>query len=1305
MSDEVHRIFTNPLPLNMKLYTRYFSSFFLFILFFIFWQDVLSQNKNLEVSLKWEKPYKSRGEQSDFIPSLVISGASYADSLPQVPIYIQRVRNDIPHFSQEFSLKGVETGAFSDDEIALLDSIGFNSPEFRIYSDHETTRGESWSRFHIVPVRKVDGVYEKLLSFALNYESVFDPELTYESVHQYPEVSVLASGSWFRICTSEEGIYQLTYQDLNSLGVNLSQVEKSTIQLYGNGGGMLPEANDDFRYTDPQENAIWISGNNTGSFSQDDYILFYGQSPHRWTYNPDEDIFTHQVHYYANEACYFLTYGQSNGKRISSRPVAQGQHTETVNRFYDYAYHQRDLQNLIGSGKIWYGELFDVTLSRSFSFNFPNTIAQQNANIRLYAAARSSATSSFTMEVGGQSKNFTLPNVNTGSSTGIFARHIIGDFSVLPQADQLNVNLSYNRTATGGRGWLNYIAVNVKRNLIMTGDQMFFRNPQVRGEGKIVQYELGSIIQGSRIWDVSEPFNVVNQQFETTGNNARFKVTSKDNFNEFVVFAPENYLKPALRGQVPNQNLHASVVHDLIIVVPELLRQEAERLAQFRRKPDGDGLTVKLVSPQEVYNEFSSGVADVSAIRNFMKMYYDRASQTGNYPKYLLLFGNGTYDNKNLLGYGGNFIPTFQTLSSLSPSSSYITDDFFGLLDDNEGFDAQGAIDLGIGRFPVRTVDEARFVVDKILRYDKRIDGLIPGTDDPRYAGMVANYADWRNVITIVADDSDNNIHFNQSEQIANFMKNNHSVYNLEKIYLDAYEQVTMAGGSRYPEVNIAINSRINQGSLLLNYIGHGGVRGLAHERILTFDDILSWGNFYNLPVFMTATCEFSSFDQPDANELSAGVRVFLKPNGGASALFTTTRLAWAQSNFTLNDAFMRNAFIPMENGEMPRLGDLIRISKVQSSSSTNLKNFVLLGDPSMRMAYPQYRAFTTEVPDTLKALQEVIISGEIHTPGGTKATDFNGIIYPTIYDKKATFTTLANSQGSNVANFDMQNKILYRGKASVNNGEFSFTFMVPRDISYNTGLGKISYYFDDGEEIDGHGYFDQFIISGTADDYVPDNTGPEISLYLNNTNFRSGDKTGPDPLLIAYIEDDSGINTTGQIGHDIVAILNDDTFNPVVLNNFYQADLDDFRSGRVIYPFFNLEEGNYTLTLRAWDVYNNVSTESIDFMVTSAPGINIKELKNFPNPFSDITYFTFSHNKPATELNVRIEVYSLSGQLVKSMEQKVYASGFNVPPMEWDGTDNGGTLLQSGIYLFRVIVNEDRGELVHKTEKLMILR
>lgn len=1287
----------------MKFEKKYFFSLTIFLLVIFRAVLVYPQNSGEEIKLRWENPFINSDGEGSFISSLIMENAVYADSIPEVPVFVYRAKNEVPHFSREFSVIDIETGPLSPQEIFLLDSIGYAESEFRYHSKLETTRGESWSVFHIVPLRKVDGIYEKLVSFTLQSDYIFDQHIKYETLHEYPDASVLASGNWYRFCTTEDGIYRLTYQDLDNLGLNVSQIDKSTIQVFGNGSGMLPEANDQFRYTDLQENAVWVSGNNSGTFTQNDYILFYGQSPHQWTYHPDDDIFTHEVHYYSDETCYFITYGQNQGKRITSRPVSPAQHTHNVTSFYDYDYHQRDLQNLIGSGKIWFGELFDVTLSRDFTFEFPNIINQQNAHIKFYLAARSGASSSFTAEAGGQTNNFSISPVTMSSSTGAFARHTIGDMQVLPSSEQFSINLTYNRTATGGRGWLNYIAVNARRELIMAGDQMFFRNPSVRGDDKTARYEIRSIIQGSIVWDVSDPLNVVSQQFDLSGNTASFKVDGKNDFHEFVVFGPGSYLKPSLKGQINNQNLHGSVVHDLIIVVPDLLRQEAERLAEFRR--NNDDLTVKLVSPQEIYNEFSSGVPDISAIRNYMKMYYDRAAETGNYPRYLLLFGNGTYDNKNILGFGGNFIPTFQTISSLNSANSYITDDFFGLLDDSEGFDAQGAIDLGIGRFPVRTVDEARFVVDKILRYDQRIEGLEPGTDDPRFAGMVPNYADWRNVIAIIADDEDGNIHFNQSEQIAGFMNNNHSVYNIEKVYLDAYEQITMAGGSRYPGVNKAINSRVNQGALLINYIGHGGVRGLAHERILTFDDILSWGNFYNLPVYMTATCEFSSFDQPDANELSAGVRVFLKPDGGASALFTTTRLAWAQSNFNLNDAFMRNAFKLMDNGEMPRLGDLIRIAKVESSSSPNLKNFVLLGDPSMQMAYPEYKALTTEYPDTMKALQKVTVKGEIQASDGSKASDYNGIIYPTIYDKEATFTTLANDSGSRIADFTVQNRILYRGKASIVNGEFTFTFIVPRDITYNSGFGKISYYFDDGKNIDGNGYFDEFIISGTAEDYIADGEGPSISLYLNDTNFQSGDKTGPDPILIAHLNDESGINTTGQIGHDIVAILNDDSFNPIVLNNFYQSEIDDFRSGRVIYPFFNLEEGDYTLTLRAWDVHNNVSTSSIEFLVTSAPGLSITELKNFPNPFSDVTYFTFSHNKPATELTVKLEVYSITGQLVKKMEQQVYASGFDVPPIEWDGTDDGGTLLGSGIYLFRVIVNNNKEEGVLKTEKLMILR
>ena len=1284
----------------MILKNRFLSGITALWLFLLF-QPMALRGQEIRVEVPWQQAFAG-SEESTFVPALRFAGAIHSDSMPAIPLYVHRKVLSLPHFSYQFEMEEIEKELCTAQEAEILGQMGFNEPDFRLISSHEISGGEHFSVAKVVPVRFVNGQYEKLVSFNLKSHLVFDTTLQYSPLHSYPEQSVLASGNWYRVCVKQDGIYRLTFQDLVSLGMDPAQISKSTLQLFGNGGGMLPEANADDRFTDLQENAIWISGSGSGNFSGDDYILFYGQSPHRWALDETRGVYRYQMHLYANETCYFITHSQNNGKRVEQFPSIADSPTHQVTDFLDYAVHQRELVNLVGSGKLWFGELFDVTLSREFTFTFPNLLTQFPVNVQLHTAARSPVASSFSVSASGQSGSIAMPGVSMGNSTGMFATDATRDFQFTVSGESIPLNLTYNRSSTSARGWLRFIQVNARRQLIMTGDQMFFRNPAIAGQGHVARFQLNGIASGSLIWDVTDPLNAGLQQFQLSGSTAAFSAPAEQ-VREYVVFRNQNYLRPELRGSVANQNLHGSQVHDLIIVVPDLFRPQAERLAEFRRIYDG--LTVKLVSPQQIYNEFSSGVPDIAAIRNFMKMYYDRGHDTGAFPRYLLLFGSGTYDNRNRLGFGGNFIPTFQTRASLSPSSSFITDDFFGLLDDHEGLDAFGAIDLGIGRFPVRSVDEARFVVDKIIRYNQRVPGLQPGTDDPRFAGVVSNYADWRNIITLIADDEDSNTHFTQSEQIAGYMAAHQRVYNIEKIYLDAYEQVTLAGGSRYPEVNRAINSRVNQGALLINYIGHGGVLGLAHERILTFDDITSWGNFYNLPVFMTATCEFSSFDQPDPNELSAGVRIFLKPNGGAVALFTTTRLAWSGSNFSLNDAFMRNAFIPMDNGEMPRLGDLIRMSKVQSSSSDALKNFVLLGDPSMQMAYPRYTAVTTEVPDTIKALQQVTIRGEIHDPSGVKATSYNGVIYPTIYDKKGNFSTLGNDPGSTAAPFTMQNRILYRGKASIVNGEFEFSFIVPRDISYNTGFGKISYYFDDGEYADGNGYFDQFIVSGTASDFIPDHQGPEIALYLNNTGFRSGDRTGPDPILLAYLSDESGINTTGHIGHDIVAFLNDDTSRPIVLNNFYQANLNDFTSGRVVYPFFNLEKGEYTLTLRAWDVHNNVSIASIDFIVTAAPGIEISNLLNFPNPFRDNTEFIFSHNKPASELLVRIDIHSLNGQLVNTIEEKIYASGFDIPPIRWDGRDSGGTLLNTGIYVFRVFVTTDRGEQVHKSEKLIIMR
>ncbi len=1258
----------------------------------------------IQVRLAHEGPQRMPVGEGHYLDMLYFEGAVFADSMPGVPVWSMRMPDRVPHFRTDFELADAVFESANTAEQQVLEAAGFRQTEVRIHHGTQWERKQSHSVSTLYPFRldPASGKYEKLVSFSLQETLRYEPTATYDKAVEFAEGSVLASGSWFKVCVGETGIYRLSHADLLALGINMQGLQKSQIRLFGNGGGMLPEANDQARPDDLKENAIYISGASDGVFGQNDYILFYAEGPNTWTFDSQEGIFTHEVHLYATESCYFITTGQGPGKRVPSQPSTTQSTTHTVTTFQDFAYHQRDLISLIGSGRQWFGEVFDATLSRQFNFAFPDIDPAGPAHVRTSLAARSGVSSTFTVRAGDGQMNQAIPPVNLLDYINFHARQSVAGMSFTPEpGNTVRVNLTYNRPASTSRGWLDYIAVNVTRQLRLSGSQMGFRNTTAVGPGNIAHYALANAGSGVRVWDVTDRFNIREQEVTRPGNQLEFRLPA-DSLREFVAFSGASYLEARLAGGVENQNLHALPTADLIIVSPIIFLPQAERLASFRR--ENDGLSVHIVTPQQIYNEFSSGAPDVSAIRNFMKMFHDRAQTPEQLPRYLLLFGNGTIDNKDLLGYGGNLIPTYQSVSSLSHSTSFMTDDYFGLLADSEGEGATGLLDIGIGRLPVRTIEEAEAVVDKIIRYDQVIE---PEGGNQALSVKTPNHADWRNMVVFVADDGDFNTHFNHAERLGDIVEQLYPAYNLGKIYLDAYPMVTLAGGSRYPQVNQAINDRVNKGALLINYIGHGGPRGLAAQNVVTFVDIETWNNHYNLPVFMTATCEFSSFDQPDPDKLSAGVRILLKPDGGAVALYTTTRLAWSGTNLTLNENFMRNALRPGENGEYPRLGDLIRIAKVESDGNVQpwrLKNFVLLGDPSMQMAYPEYSVVTESMPDTLRAFQQVTVEGYVADRYGNLASAYNGVIYPTVYDKKGTFQTLANAPGSNKADFAMRSAMIYKGKASVENGRFSFGFVVPKDIAYHYGEGKISYYVFDGQT-DGHGYDDGFIIGGTLEGYEADNTGPLIELYMNDTTFVSGGTTNENPVLLAFLNDESGINIRGSIGHDIVAFLNDDQASPIVLNAYYEADLDSYQRGRVVYPFSRLPEGPHRLSLRAWDIHNNPAVETLDFIVASSAQTALQDLMNFPNPFQDGTHFVFSHNLPFSDLDVRIEVFDLQGRLLKAIDTRVQSPGFQSPPIYWDGTSDQGKPIGNGMYIYRLILTTPDGQQSQLTERLVILR
>jgi hypothetical protein len=696
----------------------------------------------------------------------------------------------------------------------------------------------------------------------------------------------------------------------------------------------------------------------------------------------------------------------------------------------------------------------------------------------------------------------------------------------------------------------------------------------------------------------------------------------------------------------------------------------------------------------EVYNEFSSGAQDITAIKDLMRMFYERGNEGTPTLKYLLLFGDASYDYKNRIESNTNFVPTFESVQSLHYINSYASDDYFGFLDPDEGVANADLLDIGIGRFVVSTPEEAKNAVDKVIHY----------ATSPQSMG------NWRNVITFVGDDEDWNSHMTQANQLATFMDTAYPNYNVDKIYIDAYKQQTTAGGQRYPEVNEAINSSIEKGTLIMNYTGHGGEVGWALERILEVQDIQSWTNFDALSVFVTATCEFARYDDPE--RISAGEYVFLNPNGGGISLFTTARATFGGSNLSLNKGFYKYAFEEV-NGEHYTMGDLIRLAKLESTSSTNDKKFVLLGDPALKMSYPDYHVLTTGIyntkegteTDTLRALSEITIEGTINDDDGTLLSNYNGQLHSIVYDKESDVTTRGQDATSPPYTFQLRKNIIYKGVTTVIDGKFSFSFIVPKDIAYNYGTGKISYYAQN-ESFDAHGHNLEITIGGSNNNSLVDTQGPIIELYMNDTTFKYGDFTNQNPVLYARIYDESGINTVGNsIGHDITAILDDESNKPYILNDFYESNIKGFQSGELNYPFSNLDPGEHEVKLRVWDVFNNSSEASLKFVVVDKEQLLISNAYNRPNPFSTDTWFEYNHNQANETVDVRIEIFDLNGRLVTTLQQNNTSSGFYPSPIRWDGTSSAGNRLPGGIYVYRIQLHDGNGQSAFATKKIVIAR
>lgn len=1240
---------------------------------------------------------------------LAFEGAIYQKGYPSLPVSAHRFQ--VPS-KGNLSVEIINVQYESLDKKPTQDD-NFIGEQLSFDTYISTSRRDYFANVSFIPIIKSSlGGYQKVVSIELKVLFKPDPSSTVlRSPNTY--TSALADGDIYKIKVNDNGIHKLTYDFLKTeLGIeNLDNIDPRNIQIFGNGGGMLPEMINENRPDDLIENPIFIRGEGDGNFNSDDYILFYGEGAGKWSFNENTSLFGFEKNIYTTFKSYFIKISSTNGKRLATQATINGTSFNTSS-FDDYSHFEDDQRNLLhdfsggqGSGKMWFGDIFSLVNERSYSnlFSFSNLTANEEVKLIAQFAGRSSNTTRFKVKVDGQEfSSSSMGNVTLTNGESTYAK--IGKINVdfPPQGNTFDFNVSYNGTGES-EGWLDYLAMNVRRDLIMAGSQMSFRDKNTLAHSSS-SFNLNNAI-GITIWDITNPQNPSIQETTNNGNTQSFGVETNI-LRNFVAFnSSDALLKGEAVGKIENQNLHGMDNIDMLIVYSQGFEEEAERLRSHRASHSN--LVVEKARLDHIYNEFSSGTQDVCAIRDMAEMLHFRSTQF----KYLLLLGDGSFDHRNIKELNTNsegdvfhnLIPAYETDESLHPITAYPSDDFFGLLSPGEGSpELIGDLDIAVGRLPVKNLDEAKAVIDKIINYDT----------SPKTLG------DWRVRLAFIGDDEDNSVHSKQADGVSELVKSEHKVFNHDKILFDAFRQESTPGGQRFPDATNAINQNLFKGVLALNYLGHGGGGGWAQERVLRTQNIVDWDNFDKLPLIVTATCSFTGYDEP--NYVTAGEMSFLNEKGGGIGLFTTVRAVYSSQNKQLTEAVFRNIFDRQANGDTYTIGDISVIAKNELGSSENKRKFALIGDPSQKLVIPEHNIVTTSIngvaidstsQDTIQALQKVTIEGQIENFSGNLLSDFNGKVFPTIFDKPITVSTLGQDGGSPIIEFELQKNTIFKGVASVNNGKFSFTFVVPVDINYSYGFGKISYYAHDGVATDAAGYYDKMIIGGTNANAVVDDQPPLVEVYMNNEEFVFGGITNENPVLLVKLSDDNGINVVGNsIGHDLTGVLDQNTQNTLVLNDFYEAELDDYTKGTVRFPLFNLEEGKHTIKVRAWDIANNSAEGYTEFIVANSAEVALDHVLNYPNPFMENTSFQFEHNLPNQLVEVQIRVFSVSGRLVKTIQEQVMAEGTRITDIQWDGTDEYGDQLARGVYLYKVKLggSDSSGEAINaesEFEKLVILK
>lgn len=1101
----------------------------------------------------------------------------------------------------------------------------------------------------------------------------------------YASSSLLASGKWVKVRVAETGVYKLTYAALKQMGFS----DPSKVSVHGYGGQMLSE-NFSTTYIDDLPS--------TAVFRGSDYLLFYGRGPVTWNYTASTGLFSHVNNPYSSYGYYFLT------DSTETRDVPTVAQTEgaslAINTYDDYVLHEKELASPNASGRELYGESFASTLTQNIT-DLPalTGITTDDAKVTMRFIARAASSSYTTLSIdGSQLVAVTFPSTSY-TYTKAVVRESTGTWSGT-KSESPKITISYSSSGDENVR-LDYLRVQYKRALQSYGAVTFFRS--IASINNASRFTIANADANTIVLDVTDPLDVKQMTTTLNGTDLSFTIPA-GSLREFALVKTNGTISaPETVGTVEAQNLHGLKQYDMVILSPSKFVTEAERLAAAHRTHDS--LSVVVVTPEQIYNEFSSGTPDATAIRRFMKMFYDRKTSDSDAPKYLLLFGDGVYDNRGLTDDVkslplSNMLLTFQSQNSLT-AESYVSDDYFGFLDDNSGQSLiTDKLRIGVGRFPISSLTAATQTVDKVISYMNN-----------------TNTGAWKNNLAFVADDGStlddySTEHLLQADQVADYIETNHPEFLVNKVYFDAYKK-DKGGSSSYPDVNTKIQKLLKNGLLMINYTGHGNTTSWADEHVLTQTDIEN-ATYSCLPLWITATCDFTRFDDVAT---SAGESVFLNKTSGGIGLFTTVRVAYSSTNFTINKQLVNEMFVK-NNGRRLTLGEVMKETKCAlidsygSSSDLQLNklNFILIGDPALKLAYPEYTMNVTSINGEavstaaikLKALEKVTVAGEVKDADGKLASTFNGALAATVLDSRDTVTTLGNNAAA-VSYKDFTNT-LYVGNDSVRAGQFSFTFTVPKDISYSNTYGKMNLYAADATSgNEAQGSYGNYIVGGSSASAATDTVGPAIrKLFLNDSTFVSGGDVNTTPLFYARLWDESGVNITGSsIGHDMMLTIDNSTTLSYNLNSYYTTSGDE---GIVSFSIPALSTGLHTATFKVWDVLNNSSDTTFTFNVKSSLKPFFYQIVASPSPARTSVDFRIYHNRPETAMKVRVQVFSMTGQLLWQKEENGSSELFKAYVVTWNLFTNGGTRVPPGIYIYRAAISCDGSTEVTKANKLIVL-